>query len=270
MSFADVVEHLIEADEWLVRQLARIPQRPLRGRVSDPLSRGSDPRWFTRRLEALEESGRHRSALLRELTERDLDAQIDDERFGGAVSAWWVIVRGNLDHEIHHRGQIAAALAQVECLAQPEPRPHLQGILDCVVYNDGLATAGQPTVDQLAAVAHAGYRQVINLLHPSSDAYLPDEEAVVRRLGMGYHHIPVDWEAPRREDVETFFAAMDEYARQPVFVHCAKNMRVSAFVALYRIRRLGWERRCALRGIYRIWTPDDTWQRLIDAVLEDG
>jgi uncharacterized damage-inducible protein DinB len=32
-----------------------------------------------------------------------------DSRFG-EVTVWWVIVRGNLDHEIHHRGFIGAYL----------------------------------------------------------------------------------------------------------------------------------------------------------------
>ena len=26
---------------------------------------------------------------------------------GQEVSVWWIIVRGNLDHEIHHRGQLS-------------------------------------------------------------------------------------------------------------------------------------------------------------------
>ena len=27
---------------------------------------------------------------------------------------WWIIVRGNLDHETHHRGQIAAYLRMLD------------------------------------------------------------------------------------------------------------------------------------------------------------
>ena len=35
---------------------------------------------------------------------------IYDDRYNDMVSIEWVILRGNLDHEIHHRGQIAAYL----------------------------------------------------------------------------------------------------------------------------------------------------------------
>ena len=37
-----------------------------------------------------------------------------DDRFGGDVSLWWVVVRGNLDHEAHHRGQLATLLRIIE------------------------------------------------------------------------------------------------------------------------------------------------------------
>jgi uncharacterized damage-inducible protein DinB len=33
-----------------------------------------------------------------------------DDRFGCQVSVWWVIVRGNLEHEAQHRGQVASYL----------------------------------------------------------------------------------------------------------------------------------------------------------------
>jgi len=42
----------------------------------------------------------------------DWDREVFDERFG-ETTLWWIVVRGNLDHEIHHRGQIAAYLRDV-------------------------------------------------------------------------------------------------------------------------------------------------------------
>ena len=32
---------------------------------------------------------------------------------GKEVSVWWIIVRGNLDHEIHHRGQLSSYLRAI-------------------------------------------------------------------------------------------------------------------------------------------------------------
>jgi len=53
-----------------------------------------------------------------------------------------------------------------------------------------------------------------------------------------------------------------------VFVHCAANMRVSAFMYLYRLihERLSDEQ--AKSDLHRIWTPNDTWQAFIQQVIE--
>ncbi|MEE8139242.1 MAG: DinB family protein [Thermoanaerobaculia bacterium] len=48
--------------------------------------------------------------MIAEMTDRELEKRLPDQRFGGEVSVWWVIVWGNLDHETHHRGQIATYL----------------------------------------------------------------------------------------------------------------------------------------------------------------
>lgn len=37
-----------------------------------------------------------------------------DQRFGGEVSVWWIVMRGNLEHESHHRGQVAAYVRALE------------------------------------------------------------------------------------------------------------------------------------------------------------
>ncbi|MEB3290422.1 MAG: protein tyrosine phosphatase family protein, partial [Leptolyngbya sp.] len=105
--------------------------------------------------------------------------------------------------------------------------------------SDRLATAGQPTVAELATLAQAGYGVVINLALPTSDHALPDERSTVEALGMTYVAIPVVWENPTRKDLDQFFQAMEAHQGQKIFVHCALNMRVSVFVYLYRVLRLG-------------------------------
>ena len=63
---------------------------------------------------------------------------------------------------------------------------------------------------------------------------------------------------------------METHREKRVYVHCAANMRVSTFVALYRILRLGWERETAFRDVYRIWTPDERWQSSINEMLQSA
>ena len=130
-----------------------------------------------------------------------------------------------------------------------------------------LATAGQPAPEQLAAIRNAGYQVVINLAMPTSAGALPNEAQLVAALGMDYVHIPVAWESPTAADLEHFFAAMASYQGRQVFVHCAMNMRVSAFVLLYRVIRQGVPLETAREALSRIWEPDSTWQRFIDDSL---
>ena len=68
---------------------------------------------------------------------------------------------------------------------------------------------------------------------------LADEERSVTKLGMEYIHIPVIWQSPTSDDLDKFFDVMEKYKNKKFFVHCAANMRVSSFVALYRVIKEG-------------------------------
>ena len=120
-----------------------------------------------------------------------------------------------------------------------------------------LASSGQPREHQLAAIAAAGYNVIINLaLHDDPRYSLPDEATSVRALGLEYVHIPVQFGAPTESDLERFFEAMEQYATERIWVHCAANMRVSAFLGLYRTLRQGWPEANAFALIHEIWQPD--------------
>ena len=108
MSFADQAQHLIDTDEWLFKKLAIKTLDPILGEAGTVTV--ADRAEYEVLLDALARSGARRNALLESLTAEQFDETIYDARFDGEVSAWWIIVRGNLDHEIHHRGQIIAYL----------------------------------------------------------------------------------------------------------------------------------------------------------------
>ena len=144
----------------------------------------------------------------------------------------------------------------------------IETIVRFVAVSPSLATSGQPTEAQLAAVAEAGFEVVINLaLHDDPNYSLPDEPATVRALGLVYVHIPVSFSAPEKSHLEPFFAAMDAAHASKVLVHCAQNKRVPVFLALYRILRLGWERDAALAAMREVWQPDAVWESLIAECL---
>lgn len=147
--------------------------------------------------------------------------------------------------------------------------PALQSITNFRRLSDDLITGGQPTEEQLSAVAAAGFEVVINLALHDAPYSLRDEAATVESLGMAYEHIPVIWEQPARADLERFFEAMERRRDRRVFVHCAANYRASAFIMLYRVLRLDWRINDALPDIRAIWNPAGypAWQAFIEASL---
>ncbi len=167
------------------------------------------------------------------------------------------------------------------CLASDSLFPSLFPLLSCLscmtnelkdIYNflqisDRIATSGQPTEEQLAAIATAGYKVIVNLALPNSPNALPDEAAVVQSLEMDYIHIPVLWEEPTLEKAQQFFDVMQANGGKKVFVHCAANMRVSAFMYLYRRLVEGVDATIAQRDLHQIWEPNERWQVFISNVL---
>jgi protein tyrosine phosphatase (PTP) superfamily phosphohydrolase (DUF442 family) len=144
----------------------------------------------------------------------------------------------------------------------------LKAIRGFLRIDEHIATAGQPLEVQFADVAKAGFRNVINLALKTSPTGMPHEGKCCAALGLDYVHIPVDFKAPAASDYEQFAAAMDARRGQTVFVHCIANYRVSAFMAIYRVQRLGWERATALAALNEIWEPDEVWTRFLDAQLK--
>ncbi len=173
----------------------------------------------------------------------------------------------------------------------------IEQIYNYLKLSDSVATGGQPTEAQFSLIKEAGYQVVVNLARPDSPKALPNEQTIVESLGMRYVPIPVDWENPTLENVARFFSLMEAIcadapnvatadarrlanaslslsqqrfaiATQPVFVHCAANMRVSALMYLYRLIYEGISDEQAKSDLQKIWTPNDTWQAFIQQVIE--
>jgi len=143
----------------------------------------------------------------------------------------------------------------------------LNTIRNFLQIDDRLATSGMPRPDDFASIAGAGYQTVINLAMPTSDHALSNEGDLVTRAGMSYVHIPVNFESPQDADFDRFAQIMDVLHAQRVFVHCAANMRVSAFVFLHRLLDHTTSRTEAERDLKRIWNPDGVWRQFIDRQL---
>ena len=145
----------------------------------------------------------------------------------------------------------------------------LEEIYHFAKLDERLYTGGMPTAQQLEDASKAGVRVVINLAMPDSERALRDEQSIVQSLGMQYIGIPVVWERPTRRDLDEFMDAMDAHSNDTLLVHCQANYRVSGFVALYRILRLGWDQEEAFKPLRRIWNPADypVWENFIEQNL---
>ncbi len=131
-----------------------------------------------------------------------------------------------------------------------------------------LATSGQPTQPQLASIAAAGYAVVVNLaLHDDPRYSLADEAGSVISLGMEYVHIPVQFGSPNRDDLRAFMDAMDRHRGRKIWVHCAANMRVTAFLGLYWVLRRGFETGRAFELMNGMWQPNEVWAAFIASSL---
>ncbi|KGD62659.1 hypothetical protein Y5S_03614 [Alcanivorax nanhaiticus] len=127
----------------------------------------------------------------------------------------------------------------------------LEQIFNFLPLSSTLASSGQPSEEQFKRIAKAGFRTVVNLAPHGAENALEDEALVLKELGLHYIHIPVDFKQPTDWDYKRFCHAMKEVGDNPVWVHCAANMRVSAFCIAIASR--SWAKTKQL--------PAATWKR---------
>ena len=159
--------------------------------------------------------------------------------------------------------------------AADAPQVGLLELYNYYEYSPALLSAGQPRREQFPAIAKAGVEAVINLAPVTDPGALADEAEVVAKLGIGYVHIPVDWDHPPQADVASFLVAMEKFHGKRVLVHCYAGSRASAFVFLYRVLALHAERGAAHTTLEAIWANNPgyelpvvpQWGQLIDDAL---
>ncbi len=130
-----------------------------------------------------------------------------------------------------------------------------------------LWTSGQLSEHDIALLTDLGFNLVINLALPTSEHALPNEASLVTGAGMEYVQIPVIWEQPLPEQFQEFVEVMQANKAKKIWVHCVMNLRVSAFVYLYRKLVLGESEDKASFPMRHIWQPDEVWKVFIEDVV---
>jgi uncharacterized damage-inducible protein DinB len=110
MSIADLAEHLIRADEWLLQKISNPDTKIITGNPGEVTI--MHRQQYDCLLTKLVETGQKRAELLRNMTDEELARRIPDDHYGAGIDStvWWILIRANLDHEIHHRGALSVYL----------------------------------------------------------------------------------------------------------------------------------------------------------------
>lgn len=130
----------------------------------------------------------------------------------------------------------AAAWVTVETRANRLVLDHFDVVKPGILYR-----SGQLNPDQTEAlVRRLGLRTIVNFQIPSPQ--VEAERRLAERLGVEFLNLPMPGDGfGREEQFRRVLEAVDDPARRPVLVHCARGTcRTSAAVALYRYERDGW------------------------------
>ena len=98
--------------------------------------------------------------------------------------------------------------------------------------DEHLLVGGQPSPEQLDAMAESGLRSVVNLRGVGEDGTW-DEGAHLEELGLSYLHLPISSGEDLTPELARQLAAwLEDPEHLPVLVHCASSNRVGALFAL--------------------------------------
>lgn len=133
--------------------------------------------------------------------------------------------------------------------------------------HEHLFSSGQPTAAQLQLIKEYGVTTVVNLALSDADPRLEHEDRICLELGLNYIQVPILWDTPSDDQCLLVLDMLDHLVQeQLVWIHCAKNFRVSSLMYLYRQYYMNIDMPAAQELMHQIWEPNETWTGLIHAV----
>ena len=163
-------------------------------------------------------------------------------------------------------GLVISSVSQMVA-ALEEPAPALAEITNFRQYSETFASAGQPSREQFQTIADNGFERVVYIAFTNNQNALPDEDLVVKGLGMEYMQIPVDFSNPLPSEFYTFADAMQRSADRKTLLHCQVNARATAFSFLYRVIYEDVPVAEAKADMNTVWQPNAVWRDFIFEVM---
>ena len=138
----------------------------------------------------------------------------------------------------------------------------MTSILNYIKIDDHISTSGQPTKKQLKKISKNNFEVIINLAQYNSNNALKNEDKIVNKNNMIYIHIPISWDKPEKNRLKVFCSILKDLQKQnkKVFIHCAKNYRVSVFMQYYYKNILKEDKKFKSPKSYK---ANKTWQKIL-------
>ena len=138
-----------------------------------------------------------------------------------------------------------------------------ESIINYIKVSGRISSSGQPNEHEFKWISQSGFQVVINLAMPDSENAIPEEGYIVTANKMTYVHIPVPFDSPNVEHLRQFLRVMRSFLNHQIWVHCALNYRVSAFLFHYHRLIEGEEIEHAKRVMLPSWKPNPIWQKFL-------
>ncbi|NQY53208.1 MAG: protein tyrosine phosphatase family protein [Campylobacteraceae bacterium] len=143
----------------------------------------------------------------------------------------------------------------------------MENILNYIKINENIHTSAQPSVKDLENISKS-FDIVINLALSTAPNSLENEDKIVSSFDMTYIHIPVSFENPKIKDLNLFINILKNNQDKKIWVHCAKNYRVSAFMYVYHKYILKTPFDDINLSMFKVWSPSIVWQELMKVEIK--
>jgi protein tyrosine phosphatase (PTP) superfamily phosphohydrolase (DUF442 family) len=143
----------------------------------------------------------------------------------------------------------------------------LENIENYKKNSDKLSTSGQPTKEEIQLIADEGFEVLINTRPQFEMDEVFNEKAIAENLGIKYFQIETELNNPNMDELIRFLEIMTKFKENKILLHCHRNKRASALLAIYRVNKLGWSKEDALKKVEEAWEITPDLQSFIDVQI---